>query len=229
MFDRFFLPSDFLRPVLPELSVISHYYLSMFFFFFCKRSADAECTYVLQCRPCGSGLVLGWVLWTDLKPGSYKQELRRSHSVVGCAHFCSAAPLSCSVTEYVTIRQASVRAGSANANISVHSTVSVLPGWFKLQHPGWYGVVLRGHQSLRELGKHDHHVLDQGLLLREAGGGESGGRDAAPVNPSRSPPAFPSRRSVSFSPDRIRPVRERPVCLQDKQIPHVWIHDQLHP
>lgn len=279
----FFFPSDVLRPILPELSVIMIFiYLfvetSLLMVSVCgdsgyqgtrasriptrvRRSALAS-IFVLhmkfelvhQCPKPPVALhrlafVSGRVMWTDLKPGSWKQELRWSHSVVGCGWFCFAAHFLCSVSGArnhlaVIFDRLSVLPGQIaeavismsrlhilNANISVNSRVSVLPGWFKLQHPGWYRVFLRGHQSVRELGKHDHHVLDEGLFLREAGGGESGGMNPSPVSRSRLLPVC----CISFTlhcllpPDRIRSLRERPVCLQDKQIPHVWIHDQLHP
>lgn len=45
----------------------------------------------------------------------------------------------------------------------------------ELQHAGGAGELLRREQPVRELGEHDHHLLHQGLLLRQAGGGESGG------------------------------------------------------
>lgn len=48
-------------------------------------------------------------------------------------------------------------------------------GGSQLQHAGGAGELLRREQPVRELGEHDHHLLHQGLLLRQAGGGESGG------------------------------------------------------
>lgn len=52
------------------------------------------------------------------------------------------------------------------------------PGRPESQHAGRPGGLLRCHQPIRELGEHDHHLLHQGLLLRQAGGREGGGEDA---------------------------------------------------
>ncbi len=49
------------------------------------------------------------------------------------------------------------------------------PGGSELQHAGRPRCLLRCHQPVRELREHDHHLLHQGLLLWQAGGGESGG------------------------------------------------------
>lgn len=49
----------------------------------------------------------------------------------------------------------------------------------ELQHAGRPGGLLRRHQPIRELREHDHHLLHQGLLLRQAGGREGGGEDGS--------------------------------------------------
>ena len=50
--------------------------------------------------------------------------------------------------------------------------VLVLTGGPELQRAGGPHGVLRRHQPVRELREHDHHLLHQGVLLREAGRGE---------------------------------------------------------
>lgn len=45
-------------------------------------------------------------------------------------------------------------------------------------------------------------MLDKGLFVWQAGGGESG--------------------------DRVPAIGERPVCVQDTAVAHVRVHDQLH-
>lgn len=49
-------------------------------------------------------------------------------------------------------------------------------GWLKLQHPRWYRSILRSHQSVRELRKHDNHLFHQSLLIWKASSRKSRGR-----------------------------------------------------
>ena len=63
-------------------------------------------------------------------------------------------------------------------------------------------VVASPALQVREQREHDHHVLDEGVLVRQAGRGEGG--------------------------DGVRPLRAQQVHLQDPPEPHVRVHDQLH-
>uniref|UniRef100_A0A8B9C8X7 TEA domain transcription factor 3 n=1 Tax=Anser brachyrhynchus TaxID=132585 RepID=A0A8B9C8X7_9AVES len=76
-------------------------------------------------------------------------------------------------------------------------------GGSEQHHPGRAGDFLRCEQPVQQRREHDHHGLHQGVLLREAGRGEGG--------------------------DGVRAAGERPVRLPHPPVPHVRVHDQLHP
>lgn len=60
-----------------------------------------------------------------------------------------------------------------NQIFTIHSFFPT--GWLKLQHPRWYRSVLRSHQSVRELRKHDNHLFHQSLLIWKASSRKSRG------------------------------------------------------
>lgn len=62
-----------------------------------------------------------------------------------------------------------------------HFPFAPSPGGPELQRAGRPGGFLRRQQPVRELGEHDHHLLHQGVLLRQAGGREGGGEHGRKV------------------------------------------------
>lgn len=63
-------------------------------------------------------------------------------------------------------------------------------------------MLLFNYLQIRKQWKHDHNVFDEGLLVRQAGGGKSW--------------------------DGIRKVWERQVRLSYQSFSHVRVHDQFH-
>lgn len=70
------------------------------------------------------------------------------------------------------------QAKKKNLNSNADCSSFFHSGWFELQHPRWYWIFLWSHQSVWEFREHDHNVFNKGLLLWQAGGWKSWGKNS---------------------------------------------------